>query len=159
MSFSHAHDAPTATVDSADAEARRAANGRLDGVRAGHGPQRTRTRSRLAGSHGEAGNVRKEPNDGRKTDTLTSGRLAEISTFLRERLDHGNTCLMAGNARGAITYYESALTAFFDLRDERGLQVLFHALWNNKAIAHQQLKAISAARHATMVANSLLPPR
>lgn len=76
--------------------------------------------------------------------------------FLRERLAHGNDCLMQGNARGALTYYDSALASFALQRDDVRLRETWHALWNNKALAHQQLNETMKAQHAAMVANSLL---
>jgi len=76
--------------------------------------------------------------------------------FLRERLAHGNDCLMQGNARGALTYYDSALAGFARQRDDARLRETWHALWNNKALAHQQLNETMKAQHAAMVANSLL---
>ncbi len=75
--------------------------------------------------------------------------------FLRERLAHGNDCLMQGNARGALTYYDSALASFAQHRDDGHLRETWHALWNNKALAHQQLNETMKAQHAAMVANSL----
>ena len=75
--------------------------------------------------------------------------------FLRERLAHGNECLMVGNARGAITYYDSALGSFFEHRNAEELRELFHAIWNNKSVAHQQLEEAQQAQHAAMIALSL----
>lgn len=90
-------------------------------------------------------------------DTRPSDPLADTAAFLRERLDHGNACLMAGNARGAIVYYDSALASFAERRAEVALRPLYHALWNNKALAHEQLQDSAAARHAALAASSLMP--
>ena len=76
--------------------------------------------------------------------------------FLPEGLANANDCLMQGNARGALTYYDSALASFALQRDDVRLRETWHALWNNKALAHQQLNETMKAQHAAMVANSLL---
>lgn len=80
---------------------------------------------------------------------------ADALEFLRERLDRGNDCLTAGNARGAIVYYDSALVGF---RATSGIQTLretYRALWNNKALAHEQLREFVQSQEAAMFANSL----
>ena len=44
------------------------------------------------------------------TDKPEGGLAADLA-FLRERLAQGDACLRAGNARGAIVWYDSALAA------------------------------------------------
>lgn len=80
---------------------------------------------------------------------------ADALDFLRERLDRGNDCLLAGNARGAIVYYESALASFHANNRVPALHQTYRALWTNKAMAHQQLREPVKAQEAVMFANSL----
>ena len=75
--------------------------------------------------------------------------------FLRERLDRGNDCLTAGNARGAIVYYDSALVGFRANSSVQALRETYRALWNNKALAHEQLREFVQSQEAAMFANSL----
>lgn len=81
---------------------------------------------------------------------------ADALAFLRERLDRGNDCLLVGNARGAINYYESALISFAASNRVPVLRGTYRALWNNKAMAHQQLREFVKAQEAMMIANSLI---
>jgi hypothetical protein len=84
-----------------------------------------------------------------------AGEHADTFDFLRERLARGNECLLAGNARGAIVYYDSALLSFHHTRHIAALWETYRALWNNKSMAHQQLQESVKAQQATMFANSL----
>lgn len=88
--------------------------------------------------------------------TLSDGdTLSGTRDFLRERLARGNECLSAGNARGALHWYDSALTAFAESARAPELREIWRALWNNKAIAHQQLREFVRAQEAMMIANGL----
>jgi hypothetical protein len=80
---------------------------------------------------------------------------AETLDFLRERLDRGNDCLLVGNARGAIVYYDSALASFHATSRIPALYSTYRALWTNKAMAHQQLREPVKAQEAVMFANGL----
>jgi hypothetical protein len=77
--------------------------------------------------------------------------------FLRERLARGNECLGAGNARGALHWYDSALTAFAESGYLPELRETWRALWHNKAIAHQQLGEPIPAEDALRHAHGLRP--
>lgn len=83
------------------------------------------------------------------------GEHADLLDFLRERLERGNDCLLAGNARGAIVYYDSALASFHPNSQIPALQPTYRALWTNKALAHQQLRELVKSQEAAMFANSL----
>jgi hypothetical protein len=83
------------------------------------------------------------------------GEHADLLDFLCERLERGNDCLLAGNARGAIVYYDSALASFHPNARVPVLQPTYRALWTNKALAHQQLREPVKSQEATMYANSL----
>jgi hypothetical protein len=83
------------------------------------------------------------------------GDHADLLDFLRERLERGNDCLLAGNARGAIVYYDSALVSFHANSRTPPLQPTYRALWTNKAMAHQQLREPVKSQEAAMFANSL----
>ena len=85
----------------------------------------------------------------------SSGEHADLLDFLRERLDRGNDCLLVGNARGAIVYYDSALASFHANSKIPALQETYRALWTNKALAHQQLREPVKSHEAAMYANSL----
>lgn len=86
---------------------------------------------------------------------VPDGDHADALDFLRERLDRGNECLLVGNARGAINYYESALGSFASTGRIAALRDTYIALWNNKAMAHQQLREFVKAQEAMMIANTL----
>ncbi|WP_345303921.1 hypothetical protein [Lysobacter hankyongensis] len=86
---------------------------------------------------------------------VTAGEHADALDFLRERLARGNECLLAGNARGAIVYYDSALLTFHHTRHIEALWDTYRALWTNKSMAHQQLRDPVKAQEAAMFANSL----
>lgn len=88
----------------------------------------------------------------------SAGEHADLLDFLRERLERGNDCLLAGNARGAIVYYDSALASFQPNSQIPVLQPTYRALWTNKALAHQQLREPVKSQEATMFANSLPLP-
>jgi hypothetical protein len=83
------------------------------------------------------------------------GEHADLLDFLRERLERGNDCLLAGNARGAIVYYDSALASFHPNGQIPVLQPTYRALWTNKALAHQHLRELVKSQEASMFANSL----
>jgi hypothetical protein len=85
----------------------------------------------------------------------SSGEHADLLDFLRERLERGNDCLLVGNARGAIVYYDSALVSFHANSRVSVLQPTYRALWTNKAMAHQQLREPVKSQEAAMFANSL----
>ena len=80
---------------------------------------------------------------------------ADLHDFLRERLDRGNDCLLAGNARGAIVYYDSALASFQANSKIPAFYDTYRALWTNKALAHQHLRELVKSHEAAMFANSL----
>ena len=84
-----------------------------------------------------------------------AGEHANLQDFLRERLDRGNDCLLAGNARGAVVYYDSALASFHASSKIPVLHDTYRALWTNKALAHQQLRELAKSHEAAMFANSL----
>jgi hypothetical protein len=83
------------------------------------------------------------------------GDYADLLDFLRERLERGNDCLLIGNARGAIVYYDSALLSFHANSGFPALQPTYRALWTNKSMAHQQLREPVKSQEAAMYANSL----
>lgn len=87
-----------------------------------------------------------------------AGEHADLLDFLRERLERGNDCLLAGNARGAIVYYDSALASFHANARIPALQQTYRALWTNKALAHQHLREPVKSQEAAMFANSLPLP-
>jgi hypothetical protein len=89
------------------------------------------------------------------TDPSTDDARGDVAAFLRERLARGDACLRAGNARGAIVWYESALAAQRRGDDAGDLRELLHALWHNKAIAHQQLRELVPAQEAALYAERL----
>ncbi len=89
------------------------------------------------------------------SQSVPGDEYADALEFLRERLDRGNECLLVGNARGAINYYESALTSFAANSRVPALRGTYRALWNNKAMAHQQLREFVKAQEAMMIANAL----
>lgn len=89
-------------------------------------------------------------------DSRSANEHADAIDFLRERLDRGNDCVLAGNARGAIVYYDSALASFPANRHITALRSLYHALWTNKALAHQHLREPVKSQEAAMIANELL---
>lgn len=84
-----------------------------------------------------------------------AGDYADLLDFLRERLERGNDCLLGGNARGAIVYYDSALISFHANSRVAALQPTYRALWTNKALAHQHLRELGKSQEASMYANSL----
>jgi len=83
---------------------------------------------------------------------------AAVLAFLRERLAQGDTCLRAGNARGAIVWYESALAAYARRGEAPEFRETCHALWHNKAVAHQQLREFVEAQEAAQHAQRLSTP-
>jgi len=85
------------------------------------------------------------------------GEHADTREFLRERLSRGNECLRAGNARGALSWYDSALSAFDAHGQDVDFRDLFRALWNNKAIAHEHLGEAVQATSAMNYAVRLTP--
>jgi hypothetical protein len=89
------------------------------------------------------------------TDHPPDDARGDISAFLRERLARGDTCLRAGNARGAIVWYESALAAHRRSDEAGELRDVLHALWHNKAVAHQQLRELVQAQEAALYAERL----
>jgi hypothetical protein len=89
------------------------------------------------------------------TDPSPGDARGDVADFLRERLERGDACLCAGNARGAIVWYESALGAHRPGDDAGDLRDLLRALWHNKAIAHQQLRELVPAQEAALYAERL----
>ena len=89
------------------------------------------------------------------TDPSPDDLRGDVAAFLRERLERGDACLRAGNARGAIVWYDSALGARRpgDAPDE--LRDLLRALWQGKSIAHQQLREPVPAQEAALYAERL----
>ena len=83
------------------------------------------------------------------------GEYADALEFLCERLNHGNDCLMIGNARGAIVYYDSALASFQATANIVALRETYRALWTNKALAHQQLREFVKSQEAAVMASGL----
>ncbi len=90
------------------------------------------------------------------TDKPEGGLAAHLS-FLRERLAQGDACLRAGNARGAIVWYDSALAARPRGGEAPEWRETCHALWHNKAVAHQQLRELVEAKEAELHALRLSP--
>ncbi|MBN8279996.1 MAG: hypothetical protein J0M16_05270 [Gammaproteobacteria bacterium] len=88
------------------------------------------------------------------TDKPEGGLAADLA-FLRERLAQGDACLRAGNARGAIVWYDSALAAHPRGGEAPELRETCHALWHNKAVAHQQLREFVEAKEAELHAQRL----
>lgn len=88
-----------------------------------------------------------------------AGEHADALAFLRDRLDRGNACLTTGNARGAIVWYESALQGFRAGNAVEVLRETYRALWNNKAIAHEQLREFVQSQEAAIYATRLAAGR
>ncbi len=89
-------------------------------------------------------------------DSESADEYVDAIDFLRERLNRGNDCMLAGNARGAIVYYDSALASFPTRQHINALRSHYHALWTNKALAHQHLREPVKSQEAAMIANGLL---
>lgn len=81
-----------------------------------------------------------------------------VLAFLRERLRQGDLCLRAGNARGAIVWYDSALAAHARHGEAPALRETCRALWHNKAVAHQHLREFVEAQEAALHAERLSAP-
>ena len=63
--------------------------------------------------------------------------------------------IAVSNARGAIVWYDSALAAQARGDEAPELRETCHALWHNKAVAHQQLREFVEAKEAELHAQRL----